>query len=123
VTYLDYTLKYQSKEECIVKSLVKKIAIYSMIGMMQVGFGASVIEASPLHNGSVSVQLQSDRHDRDQDRHERERVENERHEREMRRHPNEGEREWHERQQRENERHEENLRRIAHDILDLILDN
>jgi membrane protein involved in colicin uptake len=105
------------------KNLVKKMGIYSMIGIMQIGFGASVIEASPLYKGSVSVQQQSDRHDRDQDRHERERVENERHEREMKRRPNEDERDWHERQQRENERHEENMRRIAHDILDLILDN
>lgn len=32
------------------------------------------------------------------------------------------EREWRERQYRENQRHKENMRRIAHDILDLILD-
>ncbi|MDF2634012.1 MAG: hypothetical protein K0R78_886 [Pelosinus sp.] len=40
----------------------------------------------------------------------------------MKRRPHEGEREWHERQRQEKERHEENLRRIAHDILELILD-
>lgn len=106
------------------KNIAKKIAVLSMVGMMQTGFGASVIEASPLHN-QPPMQQQDDRHDnhdRGQDRHERERAEKERHEREMRQRPHEGEREWHERQNRENERHEENLRRIAHDILDLILD-
>jgi len=103
------------------KNIVQKIAIFSMVGMMQLGFGSSVIEAAPLYNGDSQhiVQL-DDRHD--QDRHERERIENERHEREMRRREREDEREWRERQHRENERHEENQRRIAHDILDLILD-
>jgi membrane protein involved in colicin uptake len=103
--------------------IAKKIAIFSMAGMMQIGFGTSVIEASPLENLPNMQQL-DDRHDdqHDRDRHERERIENERHEHEMRRRPHEDEREWHDRQDRENERHEENLRRIAHDILDLILD-
>lgn len=104
------------------KNIIKKIAIFSMAGLMQIGFGASIIEASPLHNEIVPMQQQDGRHNRDQDRHERERIENERHEREMKRRPNEGEREWHERQRHEKERHEENLRRIAHDILDLVLD-
>jgi len=110
------------------KSIVEKIAVFSMIGMMQIGLGVSVIEASPLHNNLAPMQQQDDRYDRDrhqdrhQDRQERERIENERHEREMRRRPHENEREWHERQRHEKDRHEENLRRIAHDILDLILD-
>jgi len=103
------------------KNIVQKIAIFSMVGMMQLGFGASAIEATSLYNGNSQhiVQL-DDQHD--QDRHERERIENERHEREMRRRENESEREWHERQRIENERHDENMRRIAHDILDWILD-
>ncbi len=29
------------------KNVVKKIMIYSMVGMMQIGLGATVIEASP----------------------------------------------------------------------------
>jgi hypothetical protein len=103
------------------KNIVRKIAILSMVGMMQIGLGASVIEASPLHN-PLSMQQHDDQHDRDQDRHERERIENERHERELKRRPHEDERDWHERQRHENERHEENLRRIAHDILELIFD-
>ena len=111
------------------KNIVKKIAIFSMIGMMQIGLGTSVLEASPLHNRIPSMQQQDDRHERGQDeqhpeqgRHERERIEKERHEREMERRHHESDREWRERQQREQQRHEENMRRIAHDILELILD-
>ena len=108
------------------KSVIGKIAILSMVGMMQLGFGSSVIEASPVYNGGFQHVVQfDDRHNQerhDQDRHERERNENERHEREMRRRDHENDREWHERQRIENERHEENMRRIAHDILELILD-
>ena len=71
-----------------------------MIGIIQISSSASLLEASPLHN-ELTPQQQGeeggDRHDRHgQDRRERERI--------------------------ENERHEENLRRIAHDILELILD-
>ena len=32
------------------KSIVKKLAILSMVGIMQAGFGTSIIEASPYHN-------------------------------------------------------------------------
>jgi len=100
---------------------IQKIAVFSMVGMMQIGFGVSAIEATPLFSEDQQhiVKL-DDRHD--QYRRERERSENERHEREMRRREHESEREWRERQRRENERHDENIRRIAHDILDLILD-
>jgi hypothetical protein len=31
-------------------SLAKKIMIYSMVGMMQVGLGTAVVAASPLYN-------------------------------------------------------------------------
>lgn len=110
------------------KNIVEKIAIFSMIGMMQIGLGTSVLEASPFH-GTRTMQQQDDRHDRgheeqqrERDRHERERVEKERHEREMKKRHHESEREWRERQQREEQRHEENMKRIAHDILELILD-
>jgi hypothetical protein len=82
------------------KNRVEKIAILSMIGLIQIGFGASLMEASPLHNEPASVRQQDDRNQ----------IENERHEREMKRRPNESEREWHERQRLENQRHEENLR-------------
>lgn len=103
-------------------NVVKKMVIFSMIGIIQIGSSASLLEASPLHN-ELTLQHQGEGGDRhDQDRRERERIENERHEREMKRRPNENDREWHERQRQEKERHEENLRRIAHDILELILD-
>jgi membrane protein involved in colicin uptake len=122
------------------KSLVKKIAIYSMIGIMQAVFCVSVIEASPRDKDFLPMHQRYERdqdqyeHDRmererheqermEKERHERERIERERHERAMRRRHDEDERAWHERQRLENERHEENMRRIAHDILDLILDN
>lgn len=107
------------------ENIVKKIAIFSMIGMMQIGLGTSVIEASSRHNAPVPMQQQQDSYDKDKiegNRHERERIENERHEGEMRRKQHESEREWRERQQREQQRHEENQSRIAHEILDLILD-
>jgi hypothetical protein len=99
------------------KSIFKKIAIYSMVGIMQVGFGASVIEASPLHNDGPQRIIQLDgrnHHDWEQDQHRRERIENERHEREMRRRPNEIRKQWHERQKHEKERHERELREIRH---------
>lgn len=98
-------------------NVLKKTVIFSMVGMMQVGFGASVIEASALHIDTPrSVQL-DDRHHRDNERRrehdERRRQENERHEREMRRRPHESEHEWHKRQERERDRHDQALREIA----------
>ena len=117
------------------KSITKKIAIYSMIGIMQIGFGASVIEASPLQNDPSPMQQGffrhggpgPDHHDRnryERERHERERyerererrerIENDRHEREMRRRPHETKKQWRERQKYENERHQRELYKIRH---------
>jgi len=90
------------------KNIVKKIVVFSMVGMMQIGLGVSVIEASP------PIQQQDDQ---DQVRHEAENSENERHEHAMEQRSNESEREWGERQQRENERHERKLWVIAHAIV------
>jgi TATA-binding protein-associated factor Taf7 len=99
------------------KNIVKKIAIYSMIGMMQIGFSASVIEASPLHNDTQGiVQLNGRDHNNDERQREhdrREREENERHNREMQRRDHESDRDWHDRQKRENKRHNNALREIA----------
>ena len=79
--------------------------IYSMVGLMQLGLGATVIEASPLYNdGSQRIVQLDNRHDQ------RQREENDRHGREMRRHHHENDRVWHDRQGRENQRHE-NARR------------
>jgi len=91
------------------KNAAEKIMICSIIGMMHIGIGASIIEASPLHNQSITMQQQDDRY-------EAERMENERHEHAMERRANEGDREYNDRQNRENERHARNLARIAHAI-------
>ena len=93
------------------KTIVKKIVILSMAGMIQTGFGASVIEASPLHNDGLQRIVQLD--DRRSDHDRRQQEENERHEREMRRRDHESEREWHDRQEREKKRHDNALREIA----------
>lgn len=108
----------------MMKKLVKKIVVLSMVGVIQIGFGASAIEASPLHNASVTMldNRHHDRYEREHKRHERERIENERHEHAMERRHHESYHEWRERQHYENRRHDENMRRIAHDILELILD-
>ena len=101
-------------------SIVKKAVVFSMIGLMQVGLGASVIEASPRHD---------DRHDhryesRQRDRDERIREERARHEREMQRRHYESEREYRERQEREKEHHEEVMRTLGGlAILAVILNN
>ena len=71
-----------------------------MVGMMQLGLGATVgatvIEASAFDNGGSHIVQLDDRHDH----------ENFRHEREMRRHYYENDRDWNDRQWRENQRHE-----------------
>ncbi|TWH46264.1 hypothetical protein [Sporomusa sp. KB1] len=108
------------------KIVSKKIVIYSMLGIMQVGMVSSVAAAAPgpLLNGDSQQIVQLDRFDRHDRRYnrddarrrqhdERMRRENERHEREMRRRHHESERAWRERQRRENDRHDRHLRDIA----------
>jgi ABC-type Zn2+ transport system substrate-binding protein/surface adhesin len=106
------------------KSIVKKVAIYSMVGIMQVGFGASIIEASPLHNDGSQRIVQLDRgHDNDRQREHdrREREENQRHEREMRRHDHESDRDWHNRQDREKQRHDNTMNEIAAGLIGILI--
>lgn len=110
------------KVEYVMKNLTKKIMIFSMVGMIQVGFGAAVLEASPLHNNDSHRFVQSDdrhdKHDREYRQHrqhehdERLRKENERHHHEMERRHHESRRAWHERQEKEKQQHEDNLREI-----------
>ncbi len=104
------------------KMVGKKVIIYSMLGLMQVGMFSSVAAAAPgpIHNNGaqrIAYLDRDDRHDHDNDekrKHdERKREENERHEREMKRRPHESEREWRDRQEREKERHDNALREIA----------
>lgn len=99
------------------KNITKKIMVFSMVGMMQIGFGAAVLEASPLHNQEshrfVQFDDRDDHYDDRQNEHdERIRQENERHRDEMKRRHHESEREWRERQERERQQHEDNLRAI-----------
>jgi uncharacterized membrane protein YdbT with pleckstrin-like domain len=108
------------------KNVVKKIAIFSMAGLMQIGFGVSVMEASPSHiDGSQQiVQLDGrDHHDNERQREHdrRQREENERHEREMKRRHNESEREWHERQERERQRHENTMHEIEAGLIGILI--
>jgi len=103
------------------RNITKKIMIYSMVGMMQVGLGATVgatvIEASAFDNGgSQIVQL-----DRRGDRDERERHENYRHQREMRRHDHESHRDWNDRQWRENQRHDNTMNEIEAGLVGFVL--
>lgn len=125
------------------KNIMKKIMIFSLVGIMQVGLGATVIEASPRdydermehhdnrdhhwqeeHERHEWERHERERHERfERERHHREEVENRRHEEEMHRHWGENYYAWLERQRFENERHDEAMRRIAHDILDVILDH
>ncbi|CUH96844.1 hypothetical protein P22_2955 [Propionispora sp. 2/2-37] len=99
--------------------LAKKVIVYSLVGIMQFGFGASVIEASPRDHHDWQAH-----HRYDKDREQRIREENRRHEREMRRRHHESEREWRERQQREKEHHEEIMRTLGGlAILGIILSN
>ncbi len=77
-------------------STTKKLMIYSMAGMMQIGLGTAVVAASPLYNdGSQQIVQLDARHDQEFARHEQE----------MRRHDGENDRDWHARQDRENQRH------------------
>lgn len=106
------------------KNIVKKLVTYSMVGIMQVGLGASIVSASPAH-GPERVQYSADHHNQDNDRqreHDRRlREENARHDREMQQRHGEGIREWHERQAIENERHNAALNDIEAFLLGAIV--
>jgi len=98
-------------------NIAKKIMIYSLAGIMQVGLGATVVAASPLYNDSPQRMVQLDNrghhgNDRQREHDRRQHEENVRHEREMQRHDRESDRDWNERQYRENRRHND----ASHDI-------
>lgn len=109
------------------KSVFKKVVIYSMVGIMQIGLCAAVTEASPLYKDSPrprayeQKQNQPDQERMEKERQERERIEREHHEREMKRRPGEDEREWHERQEREKERHDNTMNEIKAGALGVII--
>ncbi len=90
-------------------SIVKKGIIFSMLGIMQLGIGASVIEASPRHDNRHEQRYEKKHDNRDH----RIKEERKRHDREMKRRDHENEREWKERQAREKAHHEEVMRTIG----------
>lgn len=120
-------------EGCLVKPILKKVVIYSLVGILQCGFGVAALEASPRHDEQRSHEQQRDNRDRheqpryENDRrspHDRRQEENDRHEREMERRHHENERQWRERQRIERERHDDVLRDIeAAAIIYLLLSN
>jgi len=98
--------------------------IFSMIGIIQTGFGASIIEASAFQNDSspwVRDQQEARLDHRDHDRGEfrqreydrKVREENDRYEQEIQRRHFENRRDWRERREHEKHRHEEILQRLA----------
>lgn len=93
--------------------MLKKVTVFSMIGLMQVGLGVSVIEASPAQSGPQRFEQRDDRQRQEQERNHRIKAENERHEREMKRRPHESKKAWYERQKKEKERHQTAIRDIA----------
>jgi hypothetical protein len=74
------------------RNLTKKIIIYSMVAMMQVGVGTAVVAASP-------------RGDWHQQQNDQKWQENQRHERVMQQRQGENHQHWNDRQWRENQRH------------------
>jgi hypothetical protein len=98
------------------KGFVKKGIIYSLIGIMQLGIGASVIEASPKHENKHHKQHWDNRDHKIQE-------ERARHEREMERRDHEEEWKWKERQDKEKAHHEEVMRTLGGIALLYILTN
>ncbi|SDE01041.1 hypothetical protein [Sporomusa acidovorans] len=100
------------------KKLAKKLIIFSMVGLMQVGMFASVAAAAPPRpNDPSGFEQRDEHHHRDLEREKQRRIreENERHEKEMKRRPFESKQHWHERQKREIQRHE----RAIHEIMEM----
>ena len=75
------------------KNLAKKIMIYSMVGMMQLGIGTAVVAASP-------------RGDWHQQQNDQQWQENQRHEQAMQQRQGENHQHWNDREWRENQQHE-----------------
>lgn len=98
------------------KSIAKKIIVFSMVGLMQVGLFATVAEAaSPRQPERPRYEQRHDhqRQEREKEKQRKIKQENERHEKEMKRRPFESQRKWKERQRIEIERH----KRAIHEIM------
>jgi len=91
------------------RNLAKRIIVYSIVGMMQFGFGAIVVSASPFSNDDSPGILNLDgQHEHDQ----RQSQENERHKKEMHRHSDESDQDWNDRQMAENHQHNKTMNEI-----------
>ncbi len=98
------------------KNVAKKLIIFSMAGLMQIGMFASAVEAAPArHDDPPGYEQRDEHHQRDREKERRIQAENKRHEHEMKRRPHESKRNWHERQKHEIERHE----KAIHDIMEM----
>jgi len=89
-------------------SLTKKIMIYSLACTLQVGLGATLVEAASIRSDAPQQIVQLDHRGREsrQGEHDRrQHAEYARHEREMRRRDRESERDWYARRDREVYRH------------------
>ncbi len=75
------------------RNMTKKIMIYSMVGLMQIGLGTAISEASP-------------RSDWQQQHNDQQLQETQRHEQEMKQRPGENHQQLNDRQWRENQQHE-----------------
>jgi len=91
------------------RSITKKILIYSLISIMHAGLGATVMEAAPLYNDSPQqIRLNSSQNQRD----EQQRQENIRHQIASQRRPNENDQSWQNRQRHENQQHDNTISEI-----------
>lgn len=98
------------------KIVAKKVIIYSMLGLMQIGMFSSVAAASPRQEEPPRFEQRNDHHqDWERERAHKIQEENDRHAKEMKRYPFESKKHWHERQKQEIERHE----RAIHEIMEM----
>lgn len=97
-------IRYPNRKGSVhMKIVAKKVIIYSMLGLMQVGMFSSVAAASPRHEEPPRFEQRNDQHQRDMERERAHKIqeENKRHEKEMKRYPFESKKHWRERQKHE----------------------
>ena len=94
------------------KNITKKVMIYSLVGLLQIGIGASI---------GASITEASPRSDWQHEQNDRRWQENNRHKQEMKRRDKESDRAWDDRQWRENQTHDQIVRQIEADIIMMFL--
>jgi len=104
------------------KKTVKKIIVYSLlVGSVQFGLGASILEASPRHEDQEYNQQRYEHREYREYRDHRFQEENERHERELRRYKVESYRDWYDRQEREKERHDNTMNELKAGLIGVLI--